>query len=213
MIKLFRIGVLAFLMFQISHLELRAQATTQPAVASPTETATDLASRFYQMKKKSSNWKDYKVIKEGQLDAFWNEISDTLRVEKEQISELKASIVKKDAQIVSLNDTIKSKEVLVNESRHLTTHISVIGIDFSKGTYIYLTWGIILVLAGLMAAALMNTKVKNNAANVARKDLDELAKEYDDYKKKVFEREVKLKRELTTEMNKVEELKIKLKKK
>ncbi|BDD05018.1 hypothetical protein [Aureibacter tunicatorum] len=178
---------------------------------SPSQNDDKLANQFMELKKSSNSWKGFKIIDEPKLNAFWNVVSDSLAEKQSEISLLKEEIIKRDQSLVSTQDTLSLTRNALSESQFKEDHISFIGIDFSKSNYKFINISVILILIVLLAVMFVTGKVNVKNAKDAKKSFDDLQLEMEEYKKRVLERETKLRRELTTEMNKVEDLKKKMK--
>jgi uncharacterized protein HemX len=84
--------------------------------------------------------------------------------------------------------------------------LSVFGLDINKQLYVILSWVVILalgILAGVFVFLYKKSKVVTDQKIQA---YDEISQEYKEYKQNAREREIRIKRELQTEANKVEEL-------
>ncbi|MCG8475507.1 MAG: hypothetical protein MI784_08545 [Cytophagales bacterium] len=151
------------------------------------------------------------MIKKDKLEQFWGVVSDTLEWKDKEIVELKAETKLAQEKETQLNANIDLLKEQLKETQFEVDHIKVIGIDFTKKGFVYGGGVLLLVLILLLVVAIVKMNVSNRSASVARKDLEELRDEFENFQKRVLEKEKKLKRELTNEMNKCEELKQKLK--
>lgn len=180
-----------------------ALAQEEPAEA---ETPNTLARQFQEMKDKSNRYQEYKVVKEVYLDNFFNNVQDSISEVKGNLSETRAKISEQNSKLDSLRQKIDEQASKVKESEYDKTHIKAMGIDFLKENYIYLNWGIIIGLILVLAIAIYKYKESNKVAVDKRREYEEIDNELNEYKQSVRERETKLRRELQTERNKVEEL-------
>ena len=89
-------------------------------------------------------------------------------------------------------------------------HINFIGINFGKKVYIIINLVIIFGLLGGLIFALSKMKLSNKIAIQKRKEFTKLDGEFQEYKKSSLDKQMKLRRELQTERNKIEELKLKV---
>lgn len=158
------------------------------------------------MKAKSQTYGEYKVIKENVLDGVWKIVQDSIRKNKSQLSEANTKIASLQKQLASANDLMKQKEESVAGIVHDSTHIRVLGIDVNKNGFISFVG---IVIAGLvLLLGLVSGRLKLMYSSLKEKieSLNIVNKEYDEFKHKALEKQIKLSRELQNERNKLQEL-------
>lgn len=182
------------------------QAQQQPAKvsvqAASLEGSYTLDDRFNLVKTKAQTFQDYKVIKEFVLDGFWRITKDSVRKAKTDLREANTRIAQLENDVLVANNNLKAKEESVAGITYDSTHISVLGIPFTKGAFLILgtivTVGLVLALLALLGALRMaRSGMKERALTV-----DLLTKEFDEYKKKALDKETKILRQLQDERNK-----------
>jgi hypothetical protein len=189
-----KVGLLMFcgLAFQM----LSAQGVNPP------DPKLTLAERYGLLKTKSQSYGEYKAVKESDLDGFWKTTRDSLQAGKRLLEKSKRTIAGLNGQIDSLRSAIQLKEESVQEIRHDSTHISILGISFSKVLFKL----IVLILVGTLTMGLVTVagrmKFMQRAWRTKTEEFEELTKEYADYKHKAMEKQTKLARDLQTELNK-----------
>lgn len=186
-------------------LSLYAQNATQPQEPQE-EGPKTLTEQFLFLKKKSNSWQEYKVVKETMLNSFWANIQDSLATFHRQLSETQAKVDAQNEEIQKINETLAAKDKTIQASEHASTHISVLGIDFMKESFVTFFWIAVSVLALLLALAILQYKRSDQVTAKTRHDYRSLQHELEEFRKKALERERKLRRELQTERNTVEEL-------
>jgi hypothetical protein len=179
-----------------------AQVAPSAAVAPDPKTMT-LQDRYVAMKKSSETFQDYKVIKEGILDGMWRVTLDSIKNHKakfananEVISQLENELATQKAAVAQIQ---ASMETVVYDS----THISFFGLSFTKSLFVTL---VLLIVAGqLIAIGAVTGKLKLMYTSMKEKieTVNILSHEFEDYKKRALEKQVKLSRELQTERNKL----------
>jgi hypothetical protein len=179
---------------------------SQPAMVA-LEGKKTLQERYYLMKVKSETYQDFKVIKESIMDGVWKIAGDSLNTVEKQLGEANTKIksLQNDVKVARAN--LKSKEDSMASVVFASTHINILGLGFTKGFFIT---AVVLSIAALVAFILlllarmkaMQVFVKESKLIVAS-----TASEFEDYKRKSFEKQTKLTRELQTERNKLIELK------
>jgi uncharacterized membrane-anchored protein YhcB (DUF1043 family) len=181
-------------------------ATEEETATEPV--ATTLNEQFVQLKESSNTYNNFKIIRETRLDAFWVGVIDSIGATKEQLqfTQTKVNELQKELEGIKKDMAAKDKELAAHQ--HATTHISVLGIDVLKENFIYTFWGVIsfLVLALLIIG--YRFKENNRVTATTRKENSTLKEEMEEFKKRSLEKEKKLRRELQTERNTVEELKM-----
>lgn len=165
-----------------------------------------LRERYLLMKTKSETYQDYNVIKKTTLDGMWRIVEDSVRGKQAIINQSRAEINKLQTDLDNKIEALKTKEDSMKDIEYASTHITVLGIDFSKGFFAGMV-GVLLLVAGMAVAAVVYSM------NVIRRNLAEkedlantISQEYEDYKRKAMDKQTKLSRELQNERNKLQEL-------
>ena len=162
-----------------------------------------LHERFLFMKSKSSSYGAYKVVKETVLDGVWKIAQDTIAAKEASIKQLQANINKLNSDLNKSIEDYKAKEKSMEEMTHASTHITVIGIDFNKGTFITTVAVIIAGLLVMLGLIIGRMKLQSNALSERNLAVSALTHEFDEYKQRAMERQTKLSRELQDERNKL----------
>lgn len=194
------VGIFCFLT-----LSLHAQNANQ-SEESQEEAAKTLTDQFIYLKKKSNSWQEYKVVKETMLNNFWANIQDSLATFHRQLNETQAKVDEQNKEIQKINETLAAKDKTIQASEHASTHISVLGIDVLKDSFLTFFWISVSVLGLLLGLAIYQYKRSDQVTAKTRHDYRSLQHELEEFRKKALERERKLRRELQTERNTVEEL-------
>lgn len=178
----------------------------QTAVEEPTEDdqgSYSLRERFTIMKTKSQNYREYKVIKESVLDGVWKIIRDSLNAKDAAIRKAKQDIAALNGQLGGVQDNLKQKEASMTEILYDSTHISVLGIDMEKGTFLTFMAILIGALAALVATVIGRMKLMTNTLQEKKLAVNMVTNEYEEYKRKAMDKQTKLSRELQDERNKL----------
>lgn len=190
--------VLIFQFFILSSAFAQEEEKSQPS---------SLKEQFDELKSTSETYNEYKVIKTYKLNSFWNTVKDSLESDRNAIIERDQNIEGLQNEIKSLNDEVADLKARLDASEAMNDSITFIGIPLKKVTYNIICWSLILGLAGLAVYLYASFKrgaiVKRNTV----KQHEKLVDEFEEYKKNSRERQIKLKRDLQTEVNKNEELK------
>jgi hypothetical protein len=163
-----------------------------------------LRERYVLMKSNSQTYGDYKVIKQNVLDGVWKIFQDSIKAKELALGEANTHITDLKAQLNQTTATLKEKEQSMEEILHASTHINVLGLDIGKGTFITM---VAIVIAGLVALIGMifgRMKLQSHALSERKLAVDALSHEYEEYKHRAMDRQIKLSRELQDERNKLE---------
>jgi hypothetical protein len=164
-----------------------------------------LNERFQVLKSKSQNYREYKVIRENVLDEFWKIVRDSVAAKQAAISTRDKNIQDLKKELSETQATLKDKEASMQEIVHDSTHINVLGINFSKSVFITtvgLIFGALALVVLLMSGRL---KLIQSSLKERADAFNSLSTEFEEYKRKAMEKQTKLSRELQTERNRLSE--------
>jgi hypothetical protein len=175
--------------------------TLDAQVVKPDATLT-LAERYALLKSKSPSYDAYKAVKESELDAFWKTARDSIQADKMVREQSIVTQARLNAQMDSLQLAMQQKEESIREIRYDSTHISILGISFAKPLFKIIA----LALLGILSIGLVSVFGRMKFLNILLQSKTEefagLAKEFTEYKQKAMEKQIKLARDLQTELNK-----------
>ncbi len=177
-------------------------AYSQPAQKAVEDKNLNLTQRFQEMKAGSQTFKEYKVIKESVLDKVWSITNDSIKRKEQQLAEAKNQITTLQGELEATRNSMQVQQASIQDAIYDSTHISVLGIAFSKGFFIFLTAAIIGGLAFIMSISFGRVKILNSLVKEKALISDSITHEFEDFKKKAMERQTKLSRELQNERNK-----------
>ncbi|MBC8052594.1 MAG: hypothetical protein H7Y13_05980 [Sphingobacteriaceae bacterium] len=186
-------------------------AVTQPAAttnppAAPLPADNSLNGQYEALLKNSWMQQGYKVINPGRLTTLWKSVNDTLINTKKQLADSRRIINEQEKQLADLKTQPAPKVTNTEIKAVAVKQIEVLGMAVDLATYNWIVWGTILALA-LGLAGILLTKAKNSMDSKQYKDqYEEISSEYQTYKAKAKEKELRLARELQTERNTIEDL-------
>ena len=185
-----------------------SQDTTTEEETATEPAATTLDEQYKVLKESSNTHGNYKIIRETKLDAFWAGTLDSIAATKDRLQLTQAKVNELQSELEGIKKDMAAKDKELTAHQHATTHINVLGIDILKENFIYTFWGVIsfLVLALLIIG--YRFKENNRVTSATRKENNTLKEEMEEFKKRSLEKEQKLRRELQTERNTVEELRM-----
>lgn len=163
--------------------------------------------RFGIIKEKSQTFKEYKVIKETVLDGFWKILQDSMAVKKNNVQELKLKMAKLQQELDGSMAQLKQKEQSTKDVVFASTHINIIGIDFTKSAFASFVGIVILGLVVCLGLIIAKLKMMYGSVRERNDTVNSITREYEDYKHKAMDKQTKLSRELQNERNKLQELK------
>jgi hypothetical protein len=170
--------------------------------------AANLHSQYGHMKQKSQTFKDYKVIKETTLDAFWRGVEDSIAAVKSRLTQAEQEITSFNSRFAEAEADIKKREEAVAEIIFDSDHITVLGISFHKVAFISLAGIVVAALVGLLVFSFTRAQFLRQSLKEKSEALLVLTSEHEEYKHRAVEKQMKLSRELQSERNKVQELKL-----
>lgn len=182
---------------------LTVQFSFAQQAAAPEESYT-LRERYGIMKSKAQSFKEYKVIKESSLDGVWKITRDSMAAKEVIIRKANQNIDTLNRQLARLNETVKQKEASMAEISHASTHITVLGMDLTKGLFITLVACIVGALLILLALIFGRMKLVNNSFHEKKLAINLITNEFEEYKRKAMEKQTKLSRELQDERNRLQ---------
>ena len=171
------------------------------------ETPLTLEQQFRQMIDKTETFKEYKVIKITSLNDFWKTVEDSINKKENAIAEAEQKIAEQQNEISGLNTTIREGQASIDEAAYDREHINVLGIDLQKSAFIWISFIIIAALIVTIIIGYSKYRYSTRLAADKSRSYDKLEEEYKNYQDKSREKQMKLKRDLQTQVNKIEELK------
>ena len=163
-----------------------------------------LNEKYEALIEKSETYAQYKVIPKTSLDSFWGEAMDSMSAQNDLIAQLRSEVANQNQQIEALTQGRDAVQTKLDESLSQNDSISFLGISFTKLSYHLIVWSLIFVLAGFGVIAYTLFFRSNKLTIRHKKDFDELEAEFEKHRNSAREKQVKLKRELQTAVNKLE---------
>jgi large-conductance mechanosensitive channel len=163
--------------------------------------------QFKALNESSETFKEYKVIKISAINNFWKSVMDSIYAKEAMIASLKTENTSNKVKIDQLKANIGVKEASIEELQYATTHISLFGINFGKVFYQIINFIIIGVLLVFSFILIINLNERRSIAKTKIDDFAKLEIQFEEYKKDALNKQMKLRRELQTERNKLEQKK------
>jgi hypothetical protein len=192
--------------FALFVMLLAAQAAFGQAGVDPLQGPYSLKDRYAILKAKSQTYENYKVIKESALDGVWKIIQDTLAAKEAAILQSRQQINQLKNEVANAQTMVKQKEATFKGYLYDSEHITVLGIDFTKGFFLAFVGILIAGLVGFLVFIMARMKYLDKAIREKTLTIGLVSNEYEEYKKKAMEKQTKLSRELQDERNRLQEL-------
>ncbi len=186
-------------------LMLNLALFAQPAAKAIEDTELNLKARYQVMKSGSQTYEDYKVIKEVILDGFWKITIDSISKQQIMINDAQREIAALKNEALKIQNDLKAHQASVEGITFESSHISVLGIPFGKGAFIFLSAALIAGLVIAVFVLLGRMKILNSGMKEKALIAHAITQEFDEYKRKALEKQTKLSRELQNERNKIVE--------
>jgi hypothetical protein len=168
---------------------------------------SSLSKRWGTMLENAETYEPYKVIKKIELQDFWKNTSDSISAYQREVRSAQSAIAKQSIEIVDLKATVAQANVAIEQLKEGRDDVSYLGIKANKYFYITVLY-LLLVGALVLSAALFYTYNNSQVVAIQKTNaFQKLEQEFTEYKQAKFEVEKKLKRELQTQLNELEELK------
>jgi hypothetical protein len=162
-----------------------------------------LQERFDIMKDKAETFNDYKVVKRDILDGVWRIAMDSLQKERASLNQANATIAQLKGQMGKADDKVKQADASIAKSEYERSHLAVFGIPMAKTFFV--TFMVILVLGLLIGLLTVVASLRVLRKSVKDKDatIHGLTSEFEEFRKKALQKEMKISRELQDERNKI----------
>jgi DNA repair exonuclease SbcCD ATPase subunit len=171
------------------------------------QTLNTLDGQFKELIETSNNFKEYKVIKEAQINTLWKNTNEHIEKLNTAINSLENSITSKDSRIVTLENKLAAVNKNLSDVNAEKDSMNFLGIQTDKGVYNTLVWSIVGSLAFLFIFMSLRFKSSNTNTKAANKQLQTTEEELEELRRKSIEKEQKLGRQLQDERNKLSKIK------
>jgi len=160
-----------------------------------------IESQFDHLNSISNNYQEYKVVKKAHLEKIRQNVTDSLKVFKDDLALLKQDLKDRQADISDLKTQMSALQEQLAAAEEARDSFSIMGFPIHKAAYNTFMWTLVAVLLGAFLFFLFQYSQSYKVISKSRKDLDETREEFDQHRKNTLERERKLKRELVDALN------------
>ena len=161
--------------------------------------------QYQNMIEGSETFEIYKVIPITKMNEFGQIMNDSVQNLKENVASAKSAMMKAETERDSAKSQMNKLSSELEEAEKAVDQMPLLGIPMSKTTYNIVMWSIVVILiAGLVIVYIMFLN-SFRMTRQAKKDKELVDQELEDLRKRSHEKQVKIKRELQTALNKLEE--------
>lgn len=190
-----------FLFTLFLSLSLKLSAQEQPATTSEGIENGTIEQQFDYLKKVSTNYQEYKVIKFRSLEKLQTNILDSIKGYQSTIQELKTTLQENKMQIDDLNQRLTTTKADFDRAVEEKDSFITFGMLLHKNLYNNLVWGIIILLLIILVISYFRFKRSHQVTAETKQSLEDLREEFDLHRRNTLERERKLNRQLVDALN------------
>ncbi|OEK04299.1 hypothetical protein BFP71_12510 [Roseivirga misakiensis] len=191
-----RTGLWVYILLLSTSLSISAQEINEPSLRfTLTEIMND-----------AESYQEYKVIKTSKLQQFKLAMIDSINAYQRQIKNLALASVETQAELKILKNELELIKSSLESSEAQNAQIGFLGLTFNKRFYNALVWSLIALLSTIVVV--IYTRIKH-VCNVVKRVKSAYSKIVDEYRNQRFqatEKQMLLKRELQTALNRLESL-------
>jgi len=172
--------------------------TPPPPKPKPFPDSLSVSGQFDYAIDKSSDFREYKVIRQTWVSKLRSNTLDTLKNIKTDLVSAENMIREKAGRIDSLQTELKTVQAKLD----MKNSFSFLGILVSKKTYDTIMWGIIISLIVILGIGFAAFKRSYSVTTQTKKDLAEVKEEFEEFRKKALKSKEEAVRQLYDELNK-----------
>ncbi|MBB4078894.1 cell division septum initiation protein DivIVA [Lewinella aquimaris] len=192
---------LLYLLFFCLCTSVSAQKRGNPALSEGTplqfqfDTMLDVSNRYREQDQ------EFKVVRRVYLDAFMNNVSDSISVYTKRISQLEADKARLQDQIEGNASQVADRDATITALNAERDSVSLLGFQLAKDTYSIIMWSLVIGLLVFTLIAVAGTRVAAANNNELKRERDKLASELEQSRKSRLTVEQDLRRQLQDEIN------------
>ncbi len=144
------------------------------------------------LEQKTRIYEFYRAIREDMFQKIKVNVNDTLTVANNTNLLLRTERAELRLSIDSLNVLLESTKASLDEMTRTKNSIKVLGLEVNKNTYNSILWFIVAGLLGILAIGFLAFKRNLKITSNTRKELEDLKKEFEAYRKTTREAREKM---------------------
>lgn len=160
-----------------------------------------IATQFDELYRKSTTYKDYKVVKITEYNKLKKHVVNSLNSQKEVIDEKNEIISNNNKEISSLKNELSNTQSDLNTAIDVKDNRSVFGIATNKSvfsTVIFITYSVLILL---LVFFIYKFKQNLSITKKAVSNLHDVEEEFEEHKKSSLKRFQEVSRKLQDELN------------
>ena len=161
-----------------------------------------LSKQFEQVYRRSSSYKDFKVIRKSNFQNLKKNTLDSIKIIDEKLKIESQKNTRLEQEISSFAKIRLEQDLELSEAILEKNTIFFVGLKLKKNTFKIIIWGIFLTLIILICYLSYKLKDGVKITSQAKKELTRVEEEFNSHKKKSLVRDQKLRRQLQDEINK-----------
>lgn len=161
-----------------------------------------LSKQFEQVYRRSSSYKDFKVIRKSTFQNLKKNTLDSIKIIDEKLKIESQKNTRLEQEISSVAKIRLEQDLELSEAILEKNTIFFVGLKLKKNTFKIIIWGIFLTLIILICYLSYKLKDGVKITSQAKKELTRVEEEFNSHKKKSLVRDQKLRRQLQDEINK-----------
>ena len=161
-----------------------------------------LSKQFEQVYRRSSSYKDFKVIRKSTFQNLKKNTLDSIKIIDEKLKIESQKNTRLEQEISSVAKIRLEQNLELSEAILEKNTISFVGLKLKKNTFKIIIWSIFFMLIIIICYLAYKLKDGVRITSQAKKELTRVEEEFNSYKKKSLVRDQKLRRQLQDEINK-----------
>ena len=161
-----------------------------------------LSKQFEQVYRRSSSYKDFKVIRKTTFQNLKNNALDSVKSIDEKFKIESQKSLRLEEEINNISKIRLEQDLELSKAILEKNTISFAGLKLKKNTFKIIIWSIFLTLIILTCFFAYKLKDGIKITSQAKNELTTVEEEFNSYKKKSLVRDQKLRRQLQDEINK-----------
>lgn len=194
-----RFVFLLFTLFVCTNLT--AQRYGNPALSEGTElknqydTIIDLSNRYRE------GQTEFKVVRREYLDAFMENVSDSIATYTERIDVLEGEKKELQDNIDGHANEVGDRDKTIADLNSERDSVNLFGLQIDKSTYHIIMWSLVIGLLAAMLIALASTRVAAANNTELKRERDKMSEELEQSRRSRLTVEQELRRQLQNEIN------------
>lgn len=170
------------------------------------QSSIPLEQQFDEVYKQSGNYQEYKVIKKTSFNVLKQNTLDSINSIKNKRLALQQKLDAQNQELSELKANLAAVNQNFKDAEKRENSINILGISTTKTLYNLIVWLVILILVLLLVFYIYKFNNSNLVTRQTKNKIDEVEKEYEEFRHRSLEREQQLNRKLLDEKKKTKNL-------